>query len=179
MIVARQSGDLGEAEPLVEAAVPLGGWAAQVAAGRAQGGGAVAERLDQVAADAFIPAVFDDQQVVEAGDAGDYLAQHRADDLVPGAGLDHHWSAGPVTVLTEDGPIGRGPFARQEAAHLLGLLLGEPIADLAEGSSGQLRTSLGGTDRPPEAAGKLHYDRATPGGRDSARNAKGARWTSV
>src|SRR5262245_15229814 len=86
VVVARQSGDLSEAEPLIEAAVRLGGWTAQVATGRAQGGGVVAERLDQVTADASASAAFDDEEIVEARHAGDHLAQNHADELLPGAG---------------------------------------------------------------------------------------------
>jgi hypothetical protein len=201
VVVAGQQGDSGEAETLVEAAVPIGGRAAQVAAARAEGGGAVAERLDQAAANARALPVSDHQQVVQARHAGDDLAEDGADQLLAHPCLDHHGLAGPVTVLAEDGPVGRGPLACEEAANVTGLLLGEPVGDLAGGSSGQLRTSLGdrclidatmivqpqeqprsgptwGSARTPRGARRTAGMEGSSAGAE-ALNAKGARWTSV
>jgi hypothetical protein len=138
VVVAGEAGDLDEAEALVETAVPLGGGTAQVAAGGAEAGGAAAEQLDQVTADAGVAVALDHQQVVEAGHAGDHLTQRDAHQLTPGAGLDHHRVAGPVAVLTEDALVGRRPLARQEPADLAGLLVGDVIGDLVGALSQQL-----------------------------------------
>jgi hypothetical protein len=80
---------------------------------------------------------------VEARHARDHLAHGNAHQPFPEARLDHHRSAAPVTVLTEDRSIRRGPLAGQEAANLAGLLLAETVSDFGGGLLGQLGTSLG------------------------------------
>ncbi len=129
VVVAGKASDPDEAEPLVEAAVPLGGRTAQIAAGRTEGGGAGAEQLHQAAADAGAAVALDHEQVVEAGHAGDHLAQRDADQLAPGAGLDHHRVGGPVAVVAEDGPVGQRPLAHEEAPDLTGLVLHDVVGD--------------------------------------------------
>jgi hypothetical protein len=143
MVVAGQSGQLDESEPLVEAAVRLGGGTAQVATLRAEDGGTPTECLDEVATDASSTAALDDEEIVEARHAGDRLAHGDAHQAFPDPRLDHHRPAAPIAVLTEDRSIHRGPLACEEAAKLSALLPAETVGDSGGGLLGQLGTSLG------------------------------------
>src|SRR6266508_5242368 len=74
VVVARQSGDPGEAVALVEAAVAGRVGAAEVAAGRPGRRCALAEQLEQPAAHAAAAQGPGHQDVPEPGRAGDHLA---------------------------------------------------------------------------------------------------------
>jgi hypothetical protein len=142
MVVAGQPGHLDESEPLVEAAVRLGGGTAQIATRRAEDGGAAAECLDEAPADALPTAALDNQEVVEARHARDHLAHGDAHQALASARLDHDRPTGPIAPLAEDRSIHWWPLASEKTTNLSALLFAETQGDAGGGMPGQFGTSL-------------------------------------